>query len=91
MERIEELIKLEEAWVYLSQDGHARRKRDTREREEGSSGKDQIKERVVPNPQEQPMIFKDPIYRFLTEIKDKPYFKRPLRMVSDPGHRDPNL
>ena len=37
------------------------------------------------------MIFKGPIYKILTRIKDKPYFKRPLKMVSDPGHRNPNL
>ena len=28
-------------------------------------------------------IFKDSIYKILTQIKDKPYFKRPYKMVSD--------
>ena len=36
-------------------------------------------------------IFKDPIYGILTQINDKPYFKRPPKMVSDPGRRNPNL
>ena len=37
------------------------------------------------------MIFKDQIYRILTQIKDKPYFKRPSKMVSDLGRRNSNL
>ena len=36
-------------------------------------------------------IFRDPIYKILIQIKDKPYFKRPPKMVSDPGRRNPNL
>ena len=36
-------------------------------------------------------IFKDPIYRILTQIKDKPYIKWPLKMVSNPRRRNPNL
>ena len=36
-------------------------------------------------------IFKDPIYKILTQIKDKLYFKRPSKMVSDPTLLNPNL
>ena len=33
-------------------------------------------------------IFKEPIYRFLNQIKDKDYFKWPSKMIGDPSKRD---
>ena len=96
MERIEEFIKLEE-------DMAAPKPRWTRQMDEGPRRK-RIKEFVKAFDRKmgraEPIratfegtytIFKDPNYRILTQIKDKPYFKRPLKMVSDPGRQNPNL
>lgn len=36
-------------------------------------------------------MFKEPIYKVLSNINDKPFFKWPKAMPSDPSRRDPEL
>ena len=96
MERIEEFIKLEEdlgvsepRWACLVEDG-SRRKR----RMEFMEGSDRRMGRTEPTRAAYEgvlSIFKDPVYKIPTQIKDKPYFKRPSKMVSDLRRWNPNL
>ena len=94
MERIEELIKLEEdlnvpeqRWNCSAEDGFKRKRR--REAKE-----DQRMGRTEPTRSAYEgvlTIFRYSIYKILTQIKDKPYFTRPPKIVSDLGCRNLNL
>ena len=96
MERIEESIKLEEdlgesepRWTRTLEDGSGRKKR--REIRGGSDRRVGPAEPTRAAYELVLEIFKDPIYKIRTQIKDKPYFKRPPKMVSDTRRRNPNL
>ena len=38
--------------------------------------------------QEINVVFKEPIYKLLTQIRDKPYFRKPEHMGGDPKRRN---
>ena len=96
MERIKEFIKLEEdmrvsepRWARPTKEGsRGKRIREFREGSEKRTGHTKPTRAAYEGVF---TIFKDLIYRILTQIKDRPYFKRPSKMVSDPGCWNPNL
>ena len=90
MEMIEEFIKLEEdlrvsepRWTRPSEDGFRIKRR--REIGEGLDRREGCAEPTRAAYEGVLTIFKDPIYKILTQIKDKPYFRMPAKMVSDLG------
>jgi hypothetical protein len=46
---------------------------------------------VAPSFQAFETVFKEPIYKILNKIKDKPYFVWPPKLLGDPVSRDPKL
>ena len=96
MERIEVFIKLEEdlnvseqRWTRSAEDGFRRKRR--KKAREGLDKRVGCTEPTRAAYKGVLTIFRDPIYKILTRIKDKPYFKRPPKMVSNPGCQNPNL
>ena len=81
MEQIEEFIKLEEDLSVPDQrrtrsaeDGFRRkRRREAKEESDRRVGRTEPKRAAYEGVL---TIFRDPIYKILTRIKDKPYFKR---------------
>ena len=86
MERIYEFIKLEDLgiseprWAHLVEDRSKKKRK--RVFGEGFDRRMGCTEPMRATYEGVLTIFKDPIYKILTRIKDKPYFKRPFRMVS---------
>ncbi|GFY95046.1 hypothetical protein Acr_10g0004310 [Actinidia rufa] len=88
MIRIEQHVRVEEDVVPLAREkvGEKTKKKIGREskkpkRDENNNNKSRKSEEVN-------MVFKDPIYKILPQIRDKPFFKWPLKLGGDPTVRD---
>lgn len=96
MERIEEFIKFEEdmgvtepRWARpMEEENKRKRRREFAEKTERRTARAEPTRSAYEGVY---TIFKEPIYRLLTHIKDKTYFGRPSKMVGDPGRWNPNL
>ena len=89
MERIEQCSRVEEDFVSPNQEKIGDKAANNEPKEAKKPRREESNGRGKKTLEGINTVFKDPIYKILPQIRDKPYFKWPLKLGGDPSTRDP--